>query len=807
MQMVAAFYFETQLQENRHQAVTPLLSRDVQLGNHIDSLFNELRNPLFQEGYMRFQTSRLKALQTEEETAMHMELPTHFFADERLVTHTPLNIIVIHINDYQILKEMYGQGFIDQLEKELKEIVVETAHTNGDCTATQVLNVSPGEVALIVPRKAPPADIAYEYKVKAQNGLKQTMFSQTGLGIELGMGYATLESIDSSPNNDCFATALATARHLSRNPLDMTDLSITGRFNSIIANQLITTRYQPILNFSTGSILGWEALSRGPADSSFVSPVILFETAEQLGRLFALEKACRESAILNAGNLEDGQKLFLNIHPKTMGDPEFTPGKTLELLKKAKLSPENIVFEITERHSVQDFDLFYRTLDHYRRQGFQVAVDDAGAGYAGLSTIADIQPDYIKLDMSLIKGIHKAPVKRALVETTTAFADKIGSMIIGEGIESKAQAVCLKEIGVHCGQGYFLAKPGSPKPDLTQECTELQSVNDITSRNISCSLPVGELAQAPHAFTPDYLVSNAQEFFKNNSNYSNIVIADDNIPTGLVMEYHLNRQLSSQYGIALYHKRPIETIMDSAPLIVDYEMPVEQVARKAMKREHLKAYDDIIITRKGYLYGVASVQNLLNSLAQIQVEMAKGTNPLTGLPGNVAIEQEVENRIARKKNFALIYGDLDNFKVYNDTYGFKNGDRIIKLAADIMSWATQKHAPNDSQLCHIGGDDFVLITESESVNRICKSITRCFGRIVKTCYCAEDQNRGWIKAKGRDGKERNYPLVAISLGVIEIGGQCSLMEIGERAAHIKKYSKSMPGNSVAIDRRPPLGTE
>jgi diguanylate cyclase (GGDEF)-like protein len=187
--------------------------------------------------------------------------------------------------------------------------------------------------------------------------------------------------------------------------------------------------------------------------------------------------------------------------------------------------------------------------------------------------------------------------------------------------------------------------------------------------------------------------------------------------------------------------------------------------------------------------------------------MAKGTNPLTGLPGNVAIEQAVENRIKQKRTFSIIYADLDHFKMYNDTYGFKNGDHVIKLAADVMSWATRKHASKKDQLCHIGGDDFVLITSPETVQKICLSITRCFGRLVKNCYCTEDRERGWIKARGRDGKERQYPLVTISLGVIEVFGQCSLMEIGERAAHIKKYAKSIPGNSVAIDRRQAVGSD
>ncbi len=705
------------------------------------------------------------------------------------------------------MEEMYGHSFIVRIKQELQDILARIATRISNSENIDFRNTGPGEVALLIPAYDSPADIAYEYKTQAQNDLKRTMIHQTGRGIELGMGYAKLPDGLGSPQSTKFNILLENARRMTKIPLDMTRLAITNRFNEIVEQKKISTLYQPILDFRTGTILGWESLTRGPLESSFRSPVVLFETAEQLGRLFALEKLCRESAIQNAGHLSGGQKLFLNIHPKTMADPEFTPGNTLRLMEKAGLKPDDIVFEITEQHSLQEFELFYQTLEHYRSQGFKIAVDDAGAGYAGLSTIAQLRPEYIKLDKSLTENIHKDPVKRALVETTVTFANKIGSQIIAEGIETKAQAVCIKDIGVHCGQGYFIARPSAPKPVLTKDCQELQSASDISSRSVNLSLPIGDLAQPPFQMQPDNMVSDAQEFFKKNNRFSSIVITDKEVPRGLIMEYHLNRQLSSQYGIALYYRRPIESVMDKTPLIVDMNTPVEQAARKAMKRETLKAYDDIIITRKGILYGIVSVQKLLDAMARIQVEMAKGTNPLTGLPGNVAIEQEVEGRIAQGRTFSIIYADLDHFKVYNDTYGFKSGDRIIKLAADIMMWAARKHASANSCLCHIGGDDFVLITDPESVDRICTSITRCFGRLVKNCYCVEDRTQGWIKAKGRDGKTREYPLVSISLGVISINGQCSLMEIGERAAHIKKYAKSIPGNSVAVDRRLPLGSE
>jgi len=746
-----------------------------------------------------------------EEDSMHMVLSESSSLHTQLKHYSTSNLLLVIIRDYILFKEMYGNDFVGQLDRELKDSLVQTARERYEKSNVSVISLAPGEYVLIWPDGGMDlgdnlGDIAYAFKLQAQNAMKRTMLKWTGIGIELGMGYSHIPHNSGKDWENALLRAIKEARIYANQPLDLKSLAISKNFNQIVKERGIYCKYQPILDFRTGTICGWEALARGPQNSPFESPLVMFELAEQIGRLFSLEEVCREKAIRNLGPIAKGQRLFLNIHPKTMADPEFSPGKTLALLDEVGLSPKNIVFEITERHSLQDFSLFYRTLEHYRNQGFQIALDDTGSGYSGLSSIAELQPEFIKLDKTLIHNIHRDPVKRALVETTVTFADKINSKIVAEGIETRDQAICLMDIGVHCGQGYYLGYPAKTRPELSPECQDLQSVSELPRKAVTCSIPIGEIAEAPYAVNDSFLVADAQEFFSNNLQFSSIVITENDIPRGLVMEYHLNRQLSSQYGVALFSKRSITDVMDESALVVDASTPVEQAARMTMDRETLKAYDDVIITRKGKLFGVVSVQKLLNTLARVQVEMARGTNPLTGLPGNVRLEQEVEARINRENSFCIIYADLDHFKVYNDTYGFKNGDAIIKLAADILSWAASKHCPKDSRLCHIGGDDFVLITKPEAVEKTCISVLRCFKRLVAHYYSDQDRQRGWILAKGRDGKEREYPLVSISLGVIEINGCCTLMEIGERAADIKKYAKSIPGNAYAKDRRAPLGT-
>jgi EAL domain-containing protein (putative c-di-GMP-specific phosphodiesterase class I)/GGDEF domain-containing protein len=719
------------------------------------------------------------------------------------------NLVLFAIQDHYLYRELFGEDMVRHIEDQLKDSLISCGADLTSQDDVHCLTSESGEYLLLWPTRDREnlADLAYAIKIKAQDELKRTMLKWTGREVELGIGFARFGADGGGDWEKRFLQAVTEARRSARSHLDISGLEIAARFNELLLNKSVHAFYQPILDFSTGSIMGWEALARGPAGTSFQSPIMLFELAEQLERLFALEELCREKAITNLGEIAPDQRLFLNIHPRTMVDPEFTPGKTLSLLERAGMKPANIVFEITERHSLQDFGLFYRTLEHYRSQGFQVAVDDVGAGYSGLSSIAEIQPDFIKIDMSLVANVDRDPVKRALLETITTFAEKIGSKIIAEGIETRAQAICLLDIGVHYGQGYFLARPAFPRPGLAVDADELRLVGDLSQKSLTCSMPVGNLAEAPHAVSAEFLVSDAQHFFEKNRTFSSLVVTEDDKPKGLIMEYHLNRQLSSQYGVALFYKRPVSSIMDENPLSVDETTPVEQVAKQAMQREHLKAYDDIIVTKRGKLFGVVTVQKIMNTLAHVQVEMAKGTNPLTGLPGNVFLEQEIEARIAKKKSFSLIYADLDHFKVYNDTYGFKNGDRIIKLAADILSWAVKKYGPGDARLCHIGGDDFVILSNTESAEPICRGAIRCFKRLVRGCYCLADRQKGWIQAVGRDGQERQFPLVSMSLGIMEIASKCTLLEIGERAAHIKKFAKSFPGNSYARDRRPPLGSD
>lgn len=643
-------------------------------------------------------------------------------------------------------------------------------------------------------------DLAMRVKLAARGQLNQEVVKITGQNIQIEVGCAEVPQRQGWDLEHNLYSAMCAACQMAGGDTDHKNTSLMVEFDDLLKKPLLTAVYQPIVDLGNGDILGWESLARGPKNGYFSSAQIMFDFAEEVGSLFSLERVCREQGICGLGALGPGQKLFLNIHPQTLGDPDFLPGETLKLLERHHLNPTNVVFEITERHSIKDFSLFFRTLDHYRSQGYLVAVDDAGTGYSGLSRIAMLRPNFIKVDMSLVRGIDSNPVQRALLETMVTFAERIGCYIVAEGIETATELSCLISLGVHFGQGFYLARPANPKPEV--KVTIPTRINPIKSGELDwkCSIPMQELSEPVPQFAPHTPVKEVKGALAHQP-ISGVVVAEGQRPLGLVMSHNLDRQLGTPYGAALYYDRPVDLVMDKYPLVVDASTPVEMAAKKAMNREPFKLYDHIIVTEGDQILGVVSVQKMLDALARVQVEMAKGANPLTGLPGGLALEREIENCCELGKAASIIYIDLDNFKAFNDSYGFEAGDRMIRLAAQILVWAARRHGGNGSFAGHIGGDDFVIITLPDRAERLCQGAIRCFKRLIQGLYRQEDLEKGYVEAKGRDGQPARFPLVSVSMGIVDVTGLNDLKEIGRRAAEVKRYAKSIAGSVFVRDRR------
>jgi len=219
----------------------------------------------------------------------------------------------------------------------------------------------------------------------------------------------------------------------------------------LLHDRSLYVEYHPIFSAENGRIFGYEALARGVA-RTLRSPEVMFEVAADADLVWELSRLCRARAVEGAAaKLDEGQLLFLNADPHDFTDPSFGDFESID--------PRRVVIEITERTAITDYPAFRERLNALRERGFRFAVDDAGSGYAGLGSIANLEPDFIKLDISLIKSIETNFIKQNLVETMVGFAREQGAMVIAEGIESAAELDTVKRLGVPLVQGFFLQPP------------------------------------------------------------------------------------------------------------------------------------------------------------------------------------------------------------------------------------------------------------------------------------------------------------------------------------------------------------
>jgi EAL domain-containing protein (putative c-di-GMP-specific phosphodiesterase class I) len=206
-------------------------------------------------------------------------------------------------------------------------------------------------------------------------------------------------------------------------------------------------------------MIGMEALSRGPRGSEFESGETLFSLAERTELRVPLERVCRQKSLEVAAAANSERQIFINLSPAAASDPEFLGPMFLEQIDKLGLAPDRIVLEITERTYAVYEGLFREVLSRFRSQSFRIAVDDVGTGYSNLTSLADIEPDYLKFDHVFVRGIDRQQRKLELLEALLSFARKMRTQVIAEGIETREELKVLQNLGVPYGQGFLLARP------------------------------------------------------------------------------------------------------------------------------------------------------------------------------------------------------------------------------------------------------------------------------------------------------------------------------------------------------------
>lgn len=570
--------------------------------------------------------------------------------------------------------------------------------------------------------------------------------------------------------------------------------SYKDEMKRILESKDIYSVFQPIVSLRDGSILGYEALSRIQGEYSMPNIGVLFDEAVKAGEVWSLEQLARKKAFeaISMQTVDSFQKkLFINVSPHIIYDGKFRAGFTRELLKNYQLSPEQITFEITENERVSDNEGFLKIIDHYKNGEYQIAIDDAGSGYSGLNLICDVKPHFIKLDMRLVRDIHKSSIQYAVVKSMVELGNLANIKIIAEGVETYDELEALITLGVHYGQGYHIGYPSlrmrEIKSDVKAEIRELNIRKHSAGAHGSDSYYIRNIAANGITVYPEMVADEVMRYMEKNIKMPGICVLEGEKVVGIITREKLLKSMGGRYGYSLYKDKHVSKIMERHFLQVDGYTPINSVASMAMERETRDLYDFIVVTDNERYLGIVTIKDLLKKATEIDVNTARSANPLTGLPGNMQIEREIEAAIKNGGEYTVLYLDLDNFKAYNDVYGFEKGDMIIKLLADVI----RKNVDKRNFIGHIGGDDFVVIIYENITEGFVKKISRQFESEAKKYYNKNDRNRGYIIAGNRNGETEKYPLVGVT--IVAVSGDdynffCGC-EVSEELSRLKKIEK------------------
>ncbi|HEX7646553.1 MAG TPA: GGDEF domain-containing protein [Noviherbaspirillum sp.] len=581
---------------------------------------------------------------------------------------------------------------------------------------------------------------------------------------------------------------------------------LLSRLHEIIEQRQLTALFQPVIHMQRGEIVGYEGLIRGPSDSPLHSPLNLFKVARANNLSVQVEHLCRRIVLERFAELALPGKLFLNVSPEMLLEPEARRGETLGYINEIGINPDRVIIELTENQPTYDYDLLRDAVMHYRGMGFQIAIDDLGEGFSSLRLWSELRPEYVKIDMHFVQGINHDPVKLQFVRSIQEIAEESGTLVIAEGIETSTELLMIRDLGIAYGQGYHIARPHpTPAAQLSAEVAKNLNTNGVAvypqksmfENNVVTAM---KLLRAVPSVSPDMTNNQVYDVFRADHDLQILPVVDKGIPVGLITRPDLIDRFAQPYLRELYGRKPCTLFMDARPLIADKDTSLQDLSQIIVEADRHHLSNGFIITDEGRYLGMGTGHDLMREITQMQIQAARYANPLTLLPGNVPINEHIDRLIQNGARFAACYADLDHFKPYNDVYGYRKGDDVIQLTGRILAAHCD---PSRDFIGHVGGDDFIILFQSDDWEQRCADVLKSFEPAVLEHYSNDDRERGGYISEDRRGRKVFHSLISLSLGVVRVepGQYLSHHQIATAASEAKKQAKKIPGNSLFVERR------
>ena len=577
---------------------------------------------------------------------------------------------------------------------------------------------------------------------------------------------------------------------------------------SLLANMEahLTYAFQPIVNVHTGEVYGFEALLREYEALGFAAIPDVFAAVERNGIVVETELMLQELAVeqFRTFSSDAAARLFFNLNNTLLSEPHYQPAATRDILERHGLRGHRFCIELSEGQMLR-VPGSLALLTHGWTDRPLIALDDFGTGYSGLRLLAESKPDIIKVDRFFVAGVDARPERRLFLNEIVNLAHSLGSIVIAEGIETEGEFRVCRDVGCDYVQGFFICRPTTDHASLAQHYPLVEAINRRNRRARSdASTDIRGHLDTVEPLPLDAPVTKLLDAFQHDKKRSFFpIVSGRGEPVGIVHEEGLKSLIYSQFGRDLLvnrvRPRKITDFVTPCP-VFDVDSGIDRILNAIVQRPDDHA---ILIVEHGAYIGLLDARGIIRTMHDRMVAMASDQNPLTKLPGNVMVTDfMVELLEAPRAPTLFVHFDFDNFKPFNDRFGFRQGDRAIAMFADLMR--SRLGAP-DVFLGHIGGDDFFLGAHGSIANDI---VTRLpafvaqFASDVESFYDGASRRAGYTGAHDRNGLPYQVPLLAVSCGVflIETESVGLSMDVASATlARLKKAAK-LSASKLAIER-------
>ncbi len=518
------------------------------------------------------------------------------------------------------------------------------------------------------------------------------------------------------------------------------------RLDRLVRESLVDTAFQPIVDLRRGIVLGLEALCRPRPESGFANAGELFDAAAADDRLWDVERVARLSALRAAASWKGGVLLFMNCSPQVFGDSRFADTVRDELMHAGGIAPGRVVLEITERSEAPFASDLLEQANRIKDHGFQLAIDDVGAGTSGLSRIMLLRPNWLKLDRELVASVDRDRVRQNLIRFMLHFGRLSGVQIVAEGIEEASEVASLMELGVGVGQGFFLGRPGEPRQSLDPGV--LEAMRNARQGAVAghasdpSELNADAYGRAVVALHGEVRVARAAMQILREPGVPGVAVTQDGCLLGWCARDELLRAASDARA-----SQALSMIARSCATAPADDADVLSLLELAACREESAAAGPVLLVKGETPVGVLTVSDLLHAALDACRSVCTRTAPLTGLPGRVFCDQHLAELLeARLDDAASVQSrlgydaaviDVRGFSAYNAAYGYDMGDVLIQHLVSLLRGTVVGDDPH-TFLGHLGDDRFLVTALQGTLEMRLLRLVYRFDRTARQFWCLLD---------------------------------------------------------------------